>query len=235
MKYTLLLILVLGIYCSTSNERTVWDYFKNKGLTDEGIAGLMGNLQAESNIESVIYEDVYKSTLGLTNKQYVDKVNAGTYTNFVNDAVGFGLAQWTYYTRKQALYNRCKGDIGNLKCQLDYLYYELTTDFKPVLNVLKSSKDLSACTLKVMIDFENPADQSQSRKNYRIQLAQNIYNDFKGISSSTTQTGRTYVVVSGDTLSGIAKRFGTTVNVLVKLNNISNPNLIRVGQVLKLP
>ena len=235
MKYTLLLILVLGIYCSTSNERTVWDYFQNKGLTDEGIAGLMGNLQAESNIESVIYEDVYKPTLGLTNKQYVDKVNAGTYTNFVNDAVGFGLAQWTYYTRKQALYNRCKGDIGNLKCQLDYLYYELTTDFKPVLNLLKSSKDLSACALKVMIDFENPADQSQSRKNYRIQLAQNIYNDFKGISSSTTQTGRTYVVVSGDTLYGIAKKFGTTIEVLVQLNNISNPNLIQVGQVLRLP
>ena len=44
-----------------------------------------------------------------------------------------------------------------------------------------------------------------------------------------------YTVKAGDTLSAIAKRFNTTVNELVKLNNISNPNLIRVGQKIKLP
>ena len=42
----------------------------------------------------------------------------------------------------------------------------------------------------------------------------------------------TYTVVSGDTLSGIAERYGTTVAELQRLNNISNPNLIQVGQVL---
>lgn len=45
----------------------------------------------------------------------------------------------------------------------------------------------------------------------------------------------TYVVQSGDTLSGIALRFGTTVQELVQLNDISNPNLIYVGEILKLP
>ena len=45
---------------------------------------------------------------------------------------------------------------------------------------------------------------------------------------------RTYTVQSGDTLSGIAKRFGTTVDSLVKKNNIENPNLIYPGQVLKI-
>jgi hypothetical protein len=45
---------------------------------------------------------------------------------------------------------------------------------------------------------------------------------------------KTYTVVSGDTLSGIAKRFNTTVNYLAKLNNIANVNLIYVGQVLKI-
>ena len=237
MKYTLLVILVIGIYCATSNEKTVWNFLKGKGLTDAGTAGLMGNLKAESGIRSVVYQDSYKKSIGLTDQQYVDKVNAGTYTNFVNDKVGFGLAQWTFRTRKQALLNKCKGKIGNLNCQLDYLYYELTTDFKSILSLLKSSNDISTCAIRVMVDFENPADQSQTKKNYRVQLAKNIYNDLKGISTTepTTPTGRTYVVVSGDTLSGIAKRFGTTVNVLVKLNNISNPNLIQVGQVLRLP
>ncbi len=44
----------------------------------------------------------------------------------------------------------------------------------------------------------------------------------------------TYTVVSGDTLSGIAARYGTTVAALAAANGIANPNLIRVGQVLQL-
>ena len=43
----------------------------------------------------------------------------------------------------------------------------------------------------------------------------------------------TYTVVAGDTLSGIAQRFGTTWQTLQALNGLANPNLITVGQVLK--
>lgn len=50
------------------------------------------------------------------------------------------------------------------------------------------------------------------------------------IDTETTE----YQVVAGDTLSSIANRFNTTVNELVKINYISNPNLILVGQILKL-
>lgn len=44
----------------------------------------------------------------------------------------------------------------------------------------------------------------------------------------------TYTVVKGDTLSKLAKRFKTSVQALASLNDIENPNIIRVGQVLKL-
>lgn len=44
----------------------------------------------------------------------------------------------------------------------------------------------------------------------------------------------TYTVVRGDSLSGIASRFGTTTRNLMSINGITNANLIRVGQVLKL-
>ena len=43
---------------------------------------------------------------------------------------------------------------------------------------------------------------------------------------------KTYQVVSGDTLTRIAARFGTSVETLVKLNGLANPDFIRVGQVL---
>jgi LysM repeat protein len=42
-----------------------------------------------------------------------------------------------------------------------------------------------------------------------------------------------YTVKSGDTLYSIARNNATTVEELTKINNIQNPNLIYVGQVLK--
>ncbi|GAB3873730.1 hypothetical protein GCM10029964_014480 [Kibdelosporangium lantanae] len=46
---------------------------------------------------------------------------------------------------------------------------------------------------------------------------------------------QTYTVVRGDTLSGIAARFGTSWRILQEINNIPNPNKIFPGQVLRLP
>lgn len=57
--------------------------------------------------------------------------------------------------------------------------------------------------------------------------------DIAGLASGTTQ--KTYTVVKGDTLTKIAKQYGTTVDTLVALNGIKNKNLIHVGQVIKLP
>ena len=48
-------------------------------------------------------------------------------------------------------------------------------------------------------------------------------------------SGGTYTVKKGDTLSGIAQKYGTTVSELVRLNGIDNPNLIYPGQKIKLP
>jgi LysM repeat protein/GH25 family lysozyme M1 (1,4-beta-N-acetylmuramidase) len=62
--------------------------------------------------------------------------------------------------------------------------------------------------------------------------------DNSNVPSSTVKnpksTSSSYKVVSGDSLSKIAKKFGTTVSTLQSINGIKNPNVIRIGQLLKL-
>jgi LysM repeat protein len=53
--------------------------------------------------------------------------------------------------------------------------------------------------------------------------------------TSSAPASKTYTVKSGDTLTGIASRFGTTSRILMDLNSITNANLIKIGQILKLP
>lgn len=52
--------------------------------------------------------------------------------------------------------------------------------------------------------------------------------------ATSQNTVRTYTVKSGDTLSGIASKYGTTYQHLAQINGISNPNIIHVGQVIKI-
>jgi len=44
-----------------------------------------------------------------------------------------------------------------------------------------------------------------------------------------------YIVVKGDNLSKIAKRFGVTVEAIVKINKLKDPNIIKIGQKLQIP
>ena len=71
----------------------------------------------------------------------------------------------------------------------------------------------------------------------KVKVINGLYNWVK-TDTFTTNNGNnnveTYTVVKGDTLWSIAKKFNTTVDELVRLNNIKNKNLIYVGQVLKL-
>jgi len=65
----------------------------------------------------------------------------------------------------------------------------------------------------------------------------NRYNAVQSIVNQKLGGGhqsRTYTVRAGDTLSGIAARYGTTWQRLQQINGIKNANLIRVGQVLRI-
>jgi len=55
------------------------------------------------------------------------------------------------------------------------------------------------------------------------------------IAQETQPAGQIYIVQAGDTLSGIALRFGVTVDDLVRVNNITDPNALAIGTHLIIP
>ncbi len=82
----------------------------------------------------------------------------------------------------------------------------------------------------VQVDFNEVTNNAGSWGNVSPQQPSN-----SGGSVPSAPAPNTYTVQPGDTLSGIAAKYGTSVDALVQLNGIKNPNLIYAGQVLKLP
>lgn len=171
-----------------NNKSYIWNFFLSDIKNEYGVAGLMGNLQAESGLLPNNLENAYEQTLGYTDETYTNAVDNGTYSesSFVNDSAGYGLAQWTYYTRKQGLYNLYKSgnysSIGSIELACDYLLYELKNSYPDVYNTLKETKNIRTASDKVLHDFENPADQSELVEKFRCGLSESIYEEMTGLN-----------------------------------------------------
>ena len=87
----------------STNEERIWNYLRSAGLNACGAAGLMGNLYAESGLIPTNLQNTCEKKLGYTDAAYTAAVDRGAYTNFAKDSAGYGLAQWTYWSRKQSL------------------------------------------------------------------------------------------------------------------------------------
>ena len=166
-----------------SNEEKIWNYLKSKGLNNYGCAGVLGNLFCESGLKPNNLQDTYERTLGYSDDEYVKAVDNGVYTKdrFVKDCGGFGLAQWTYHSRKKAFYEYVKSQnksIADLECQLDFMMKELNGSYKFVLNTLKTATSVKQASDVFMVKYESPADQSWSAKNTRASYGQKYYDKY---------------------------------------------------------
>ena len=162
-------------------EKTIWEYLKAQGLTDAGVAGLMGNLYAESGLRPNNLQNSYEGKLGMADAEYTEMVDRGTYANFGNDRAGYGLAQWTYPSRKAALlaYAKAAGkSIGDLEMQLGFLMQELSAGYKTVLNILRTTVSVREASDIVLLQFERPADQSEARQKQRAEYGQKYFDKY---------------------------------------------------------
>lgn len=173
----------------------IWDRLMLEINNKYGVAGLMGNLLAESGLLPYRLQGDFSSDYSVS-LAYTQNVDNGIITeyDFVNNGLnggGYGLAQWTFYTRKQALYNMKQSmnvSIGSIDLALNYLLYELNNTYPTVLTTLKNSLTFREASDVVLHDFENPADQSQSVEEYRESLSNSIYTEYAG-STPPTQGG----------------------------------------------
>lgn len=165
---------------------------KKQHLTDEAIAALMAQIQAESAFIVNNLEDTANAKLGMTDEQYVKAVDSGSYTNFVRDGFGFGIYQLTFYTRKQNFLNYVRarnGSIGDLKLQVGFMFWEFQNYFAGIWNQMKSSHNLYDLTKELLEKWENPYEQVENLR-VRYGYAQiwiNKVKDFKEVNNTMTQ------------------------------------------------
>lgn len=207
---------VTGI-AGSAYEQQIWNFLMDLIGNEYGAAGLMGNLYCESGLNPTNLQDSYELNLGYNNDTYTAAVDSKAYSesSFVNDSAGYGLAQWTWPTRKQALYTYCTSrglSIGSIDGQLGYLSTELTGSFSGCLSDLRNAGSVEEGSRIAMLRFEAPLDQSASAQAVRQQYAEYFYNKMVyGVASegNLTQKQQEVIHIAMNSASyGIAARPG---------------------------
>ena len=163
-----------------TNEEKIWNYLTSHSVDllqpDGGIDGntiactdpdegkklcrhkeKSGNLYAESGLVPANLQNTYEKKLGYTDATYTAAVDSGAYANFAKDGAGYGLAQWTYHTRKAALLAFAKAagkSVGDLETQLAFLVHELRESYKLVHEV---GRNQPACEIHLPTDYLLPS------------------------------------------------------------------------------
>ena len=169
---------------ATDYSKDIWDFFVAISGNEYGTAALMGNLQAESGLRPNNLQNDYEKILGYTDETYTAAVNNGSYNkgSFMYDEAGYGLAQWTYYSRKGQLYDFWKqtglASIADIGLQCAFLYLELRDSYPHVWKAIANATNIRTPSDMVLHHFENPADQSQSVEVYRAGLGTAWYNKY---------------------------------------------------------
>lgn len=183
------------------------------------------------------YVGIYASDIsGFKDKMYIEELKQ--YDKWVARYGSKPVYVTEYGMWQSSSSGRISGYNGNL--DTDESYKEYPTIIKD--NKLNGYHSISSTNELDKYSNEELAEMVWQGKfgngEERKQKLGNRYNDVqelvnKGIGNEKSE--EIYIVKKNDTLSAIAKRYNTTYQKLASYNNISNPNLIYVGQKIKIP
>lgn len=194
-----------------SDEQLIWDTLLAAIQNPYGVAGLVGNLKAESNLHANNLQNNGNTKLGMTDTEFTAAFDAGLYGDdtFIHDGYGYGLAQWTYYSRKAALlaYAKEKGvSIGDLSMQLGFLLQEIK-GYKAVWNTLVSATSVHEASDAVLLKYERPADQSEAVQVKRAGYGQTYFDKYATSTPATPTSEETSQETSQVELSATHSKY----------------------------
>lgn len=174
------------------SRKTQWDLLDRLGLSDKAKAVILGHAMAESGCETNRLQGDFSAGREKS-KSYTAQVDAGQISreDFAKrgpNGGGYGWLQWTFYSRKEGLYDTAKKlgvSIGSEEAAVAWLWDELNQgEYTAVLSALKSDKSLADMSEVFMTRFERPADQSKDALKERAKLCEAAYNEFAGTEVS---------------------------------------------------
>lgn len=156
------------------SEQTIYNALRSGGLSPAGACAMMGNMWCESTLKSNIVEK--RCSMGDFDYTYAVDNGMITRWQFMADAFGYGLCQWTYSSRKLDLHEYAKSlgvSIGDEKMQCDFCIFELQRDYAELYSYLCHTDDLPEAAKRICAEYECPAVNNFAD---RINAAQRFYN-----------------------------------------------------------
>lgn len=128
-------------------------------MTVAGACAMLGNMNAESGLKANIAQ---RGMTTLTDEEYTRQADsyAISQAKFVHDGIGYGLCQWTYWSRKKALVEYAHDigkSVGDEAMQVDFCVGELKADFPNLWSFLCSTEDTYEVTSRICAEYERPA------------------------------------------------------------------------------
>ncbi|OUM62358.1 carbohydrate-binding module family 18 protein, partial [Piromyces sp. E2] len=142
-----------------NNPTYIWNFFIQRLGNKYGTAGLMGNLYVESQLRPNNLEDRFEKESGLSDIEYTNEVNNGSYTNFDMDDYGTG--------------------IDNLDMQLNFLWNEHTNDYGNLFKKLKNATTSRGASNDLIFEYEIPDNKDINQQNDRTAASEKYYNMFQ--------------------------------------------------------
>ena len=158
-----------------------------------GVAALMGNIYAESGCTPYACQPsrAYSTCMTYINNVNIHAINEWAFVHRGTSSTGgvaggqggFGLCQWTYYTRKQNMYDEWVnygGSIGDIHFQIHFIEWELNNTHIGTLSALQNATDIQSASNYVLFNYEGPKDKSADVQDTRANYAQQIFDRYEG-------------------------------------------------------
>lgn len=159
------------------SRQTIYERLRKAGCTPTGALALMGNWECESNCEPCRVQGDFQSDR-LKSQNYASRIDNGRVSDeeWCRDGKGWGLAMWTFWSRKRDLLTFCRRNsisVANEEAQVDFAVNELKTAYKALWADLTTcgEEDLYKMVELVCKQYERPAyNNVQERANAAVAI-----------------------------------------------------------------